>query len=791
MDATVAQSQFFRALNAPYVNPPPPPPPRPLTPPSYNCRAYVDWRERPSLVDAVDSSDDEEDEMDTRYIPSHLRFRYVYVPIPALKWTQGHSLTDDIHLSYINVHEQYTTSLIKGKIDDQEVISMCKSWSRESRSKWEGFFCELELYRSPRYLWNLQGKIVPKMINLYNGDTAISLLMAPPHTSFWMEASADMPHTLKKAVVKAYVDLHYKNILHGEAELRNMLIGGDLRVTLVNFHAARVHAPVPDLEIEKTTKGALGIGEATQRDLEMELRRVMYKLDYEGARSREDAKRKRFLAVERTRLYRLARGPKTEEIALYKRAGIPSPDVWKTQWINDLDAAPRRHVVPGQPPDELERCLETFRALIEAQAEADAREAISPIIPLTQRRSSSSPPQPPPSAQENPRKRKADPSEDDSEQAPKRARDDKDAVKPASRRPPMYPYTTKVYGTRVPDRSARPRAASTQTAEASAIRVRDFAYEPYDGPRGYYVPHPPTEAQRDLMRVIKIRNDNAKACGRLGLPYFRWDCARLEAPFKRRVPTGMSTSLGKLKRQRAAEENPGSLNRQKERRQQFEEDRAAASMEERAVRFDDRVSFQDAPSQVDDTDSDAMPVASSSHPVRDTAVPPPRSILKPTKPVKTITYDAWLWPCLYDGACKGTSTCEICRLTRKHKARPPWLRPDDAEDEAPGQTVSRTGLVWPSAGSAISDDGARRVALSSTVPPFPLGPTDEARVASVSWPAPTPELPLVCGPDAPSGARDYLLGREAGTLAGHATTPEEDEAMEDAWEVEAMLYSQE
>lgn len=310
---------------------------------------------------------------------------------------------------------------------------------------------QLKLYKSPLGLWNLQGKIVPKMINLYNGDTAISLLMEPPHTSFWMEASADMPHTLKKAVVKAYVYLHYKGILHGEAEPRNMLIGGDLRVTLANFHAARVTRATAKFHDGRVTRAklhddpdpdpvsSLGIDEATQRDLELELRRVMYKLDYDGARSREDAKRKRFLAMERKHLDQLARGPKTEEISLYERAGIPAPDVWKKQWINDLDAAPRRHVVPGQPPDELERCLETFRALIEAQAEADAKEAISPIIPLTTRCSSSRPPQPPPSAQENPRKRKAGPSEDDSEQAPKRARDDKDAVAPASRSPPKYP----------------------------------------------------------------------------------------------------------------------------------------------------------------------------------------------------------------------------------------------------------------------------------------------------------------------------------------------------------------
>ncbi|KAI0824228.1 hypothetical protein BC628DRAFT_1420311 [Trametes gibbosa] len=787
LDTNVSQSSFFRALNAPYINPRPPP--QRHAPHQSKCRATVDWRTRPSLD--ADSSDDDED-MDAPAISDELLDRFVYEPVAKWGWTKGHPVVDAMLLSYVYGDSRCAMTVMKGKISGNEITYMCKSWSRASRLMWQGFYSELQLYSSPKYLRNLQGRIVPNVINLYDGPTAISLLMELPHHSFWMEASADMPNVLKKSVIHCYVILHSRGILHGEPELRNMLIGGDGRVTLVNFHAARAREPMPQL----------GLQPANRNDFALELRQVMYKLDYEGARVRENAKMKRFLALEKHNKDRRARGGKEEKPMLEEVTELPpAPDAWRKRWINNLDAAPRRHVVPGQSPDEVERCLESFRALIEVLAELDAKDATSPLIRLARRPSSSSTPPPsPPFAQPNPRKRKTSHSEDDSDLPWKRIRGDKDTVEHALP-PPMFAYTSKVYNTGTS--STLLRASSTQNAEPKVHRVRDFAYEPYDGPRGYYFPHPPTEALRDMMRAAQIRNANAIACGEQGLPYFRWDRWHLRAPaFKRAVPKGMSVSLGALKRQRAAAENPLSpYERRTAKKRQFEADRAAALAEERAVRFDDQVTFQDPPDDVDYAGCivDETPAGSSSQSARRTAAKPSRSILKPTIPVKTISYDLALWPSRSSGAddqsCDASGPAPLQDDATRACASP-FSQPHISE--GPGRAITYIGIAGSGAGSApvrygssIADDGAGRAALSSSVAPSVLDHTHEsAPAASMPWRAPFAMLPLACGPDTPTLVCDYRVGEE-GAWSDHAPSSEEDELMElEDMEVEAMLFSE-
>ena len=63
--------------------------------------------------------------------------------------------------------------------------------------------------------------------------------MALPHPSFWMEASPDMPFVLKEEVVTAYSKLHSLGVIHGNPQLRNILICADGRVKLIDFGLAR------------------------------------------------------------------------------------------------------------------------------------------------------------------------------------------------------------------------------------------------------------------------------------------------------------------------------------------------------------------------------------------------------------------------------------------------------------------------------------------------------------------------------------------------------------------------
>lgn len=265
---------------------------------------------------------------------------------------------------------------------------------------------------------------MPNIINVYDGPFSISFLMELPHTSFWMEASADMPNVLKKAVVEAYVMLHNQGILHGEAELRNMLIGGDGRVTLVNFHAARAREPIPELGLERADK----------HELALELRQVMYKLDYEGARARENARMQRFAAlIKLNKRRRAERHPEEKPMLEELAERPPPPEVWQTQWVNVPDAPPRRHVVPGQALDELQRCIDSFRVVIQRMEEFDAKEMTSPLIRLG-RSSAASGASEDLSSLRNSRKRKA--ASEDSELPYKRVRGDEDVDEP-----PLPPST--------------------------------------------------------------------------------------------------------------------------------------------------------------------------------------------------------------------------------------------------------------------------------------------------------------------------------------------------------------
>jgi hypothetical protein len=94
-----------------------------------------------------------------------------------------------------------------------------------------------------------------------------------------------MPDILKLRCIRAFQKIHARGVLHGDIELRHMLIGGDGKVTIIDFQESRATVPNMELKLESTCP----------RELRTEMRKVKFKLDFRGARLYEHVKREREL----------------------------------------------------------------------------------------------------------------------------------------------------------------------------------------------------------------------------------------------------------------------------------------------------------------------------------------------------------------------------------------------------------------------------------------------------------------------------------------------------------------
>ena len=185
---------------------------------------------------------------------------------------------------------------------------------------------------------------------------AVSITMEMPHSSFWIESSPSMPHALKERVIAAFEKIHAQGVLHGDPELRHMLIGADGKVMIIDFgmsRAIREHA-------------SLGIERAEPEEFRLEMRKVKYKLDYMGAREKEGDKVDDYLRrVRRNRKIselwkRRAKGERVGPIPQYEEDPEdyePDPPVnaqdFQEDWITASDDSPMRVVVPGQTPEQV------------------------------------------------------------------------------------------------------------------------------------------------------------------------------------------------------------------------------------------------------------------------------------------------------------------------------------------------------------------------------------------------------------------------------------------------------
>lgn len=207
---------------------------------------------------------------------------------------------------------------------------------------------QYKLLSSDSYLRSLQGLVIPYVINLYNTQDTIQLFMEVPHQSFWVEASPSMSDALKQRVIDAYRKLHGTGVLHGSVETRNILIGGDGRVTLVDFSMARTKRPIKEIGLEG----------CTDKELAVELRKVKFILDYGHARSHETQG--------------MERGDRH----------APKPEVWN-EWTQDLGRPSKRWLVPGQTQEQYADAASMFYAAIALLEHRRVVESVSPLLVLS------------------------------------------------------------------------------------------------------------------------------------------------------------------------------------------------------------------------------------------------------------------------------------------------------------------------------------------------------------------------------------------------------------------------
>jgi hypothetical protein len=510
---------------------------------------FVDWSTKPTSSNESDTRDGEFTENDaTAFI---FTGRRIYTPHGPWAWADGLSIDDTEELTPLQSGLTCSASIKRGTLGDRRITYISKCWNTSQQHRWLGFYSELSLYKADRYLKPLQGDILPWIIGVHALPGVISIAMEPPHHSFWIEASADMPNVLKERCIEAFEKIHACGVLHGDVELRHMLIGGDGKVTIINFQRSR--ALVPNLDVM--------LLEATPSDLKLEMRKVKYKLDYDGAREMESEKIAR--SEERHRR-NAAHGLETlrdGEGAGKAKEDFPEDDIinppvstqdWNEGWANaTANAPPTRFVVPGHASEALERELRNFLTILDRMAATSSPGRSTSNSDRRQVRFASKisstrfvDPFPdeeavPPAADNPPhpyglRKRKLDrsstsdtslgnnrlgkrPRLDEESSIPlvPTTEDEEEPIRSGLRTDPIL-VNYMADQSLDKDRFTPPRTPLTEVPSTTSpsdsrfppIKVRDFAYEPYEGPRGYYAPYRLIEAIASTNRRRWIHGQN-------------------------------------------------------------------------------------------------------------------------------------------------------------------------------------------------------------------------------------------------------------------------------------------
>lgn len=375
-------SQFFEILTAPYHPPASPSPWRRTTPRQEDverCAAMVDWGDTDEDPTPQEGSSTLQRESSLR--ENSAKDIPIYVPHGPCAWAAGEDIHQTEMLLSLRQGSMCSAYIQSGVIAGRKITFISRRWNLDKQADWIGFNSEMTLYSSEQYLKPLQGVIVPRIIGVHILPGAISIAMELPHQSFWMEASPTMPDVLKERAMQGLEMLHSRGILHGDIELRHILVGGDGAITFIDFQLSRSTNPDESVGLEK----------AEDEEFRFEKRLLAFKLDLYGARASEIQKTEAF--VQRTKRNkrrdelwkRRAQGARTGYIPPYEEEPeeekiVPPvhPHDLQDTWIKNSDAPPVRIVVPGQSKEEVKAAIRTF---LESLAEPCPDQALSQPLP--------------------------------------------------------------------------------------------------------------------------------------------------------------------------------------------------------------------------------------------------------------------------------------------------------------------------------------------------------------------------------------------------------------------------
>jgi hypothetical protein len=117
--------------------------------------------------------------------------------------------------------------------------------------------------------------IIPPMIGLYRHTSGFSINLEAPHSCFWIEASPDMPYTLKTMCVEALQRVHRSGVLHGSLSLCKVLISPNATVSIYDFRTSRLTFELPNILKD--------VQLATQDDMDREMAQFKRDLRYNPA----------------------------------------------------------------------------------------------------------------------------------------------------------------------------------------------------------------------------------------------------------------------------------------------------------------------------------------------------------------------------------------------------------------------------------------------------------------------------------------------------------------------------
>ncbi|EIW86546.1 hypothetical protein CONPUDRAFT_161272 [Coniophora puteana RWD-64-598 SS2] len=289
-------------------------------------------------------------------------------PFGAWTWARGNPMSPARTSPYA-WHRLERSEL--GSFGRRPILTISRQRDTIPLQQWMGLRCELTLYNGEQYLKPLQGDVVPRIVSVRASSEEITMSMEPPHPSFWIEASADMPDILKERCILAFQKIHARGVLHGNPQLRHMLIGGDGRVTIVNLQCGRSSIPL----------GSAGIGMATEIDYHKEMRKVILLLEFWGARELYEVKESdrptnqlgRHSSTQGMRDLQVEAswvspddGPLKDDIV----SKLSDGETWQEHCLSAIEHLPLRIVVPDQHEDDLATAIKHFLTSLE-QGEDD------------------------------------------------------------------------------------------------------------------------------------------------------------------------------------------------------------------------------------------------------------------------------------------------------------------------------------------------------------------------------------------------------------------------------------